>query len=133
MVKKNAVLKSLVQERETAQRELQQAHDQLEERVIERTAQLKVEMTARKETELQFRAGLTERTRLAQELHDTLEQSMTGIALQLDMVFNHFESKPANASRHLKLARGLMRAKSSWTCAGRSGRLCATARTKSST
>ena len=54
---------------------LQQAHDQLEERVKERTAQLKVEMTARKESELQFRAVLTERTRLAQELHDTLEQT----------------------------------------------------------
>ncbi len=109
VAKKNAVLQSLVQEKETAQRELQQAHDQLEERIIERTAQLKVEMTARKETELQFRAGLTERTRLAQELHDTLEQSMTGIALQMDMVANQFENNPVNASRHLKLARGLMR------------------------
>jgi signal transduction histidine kinase len=109
VAKKNAVLKSLVQEKETAQRELQQAHDQLEERIIERTAQLKVEMTARKETELQFRAGLTERTRLAQELHDTLEQSITGIALQLDMVANQFENNRVSASRHLKLARGLMR------------------------
>jgi signal transduction histidine kinase len=109
VAKKNAVLKSLVQEKESAQRELQQAHDQLEERIIERTAQLKVEMTARKETELQFRAGLTERTRLAQELHDTLEQTMTGIALQMDLVANQFENNPVNASRHLKLARGLMR------------------------
>jgi len=106
---KNAVLKSLVQEKETAQHQLQQAHDQLEERIIERTAQLKVEMTARKETELQFRAGLTERTRLAQELHDTLEQTMTGIALQMDMVANQFENNHAIALRHLKLARSLMR------------------------
>ena len=109
VAKKNAVLQSLVQEKETAQHELQQAHDQLEERIIERTAQLKVEMTARKETELQFRAGLTERTRLAQELHDTLEQTMTGIALQMDMVANQFDNNPVNASRHLKLARSLMR------------------------
>ena len=46
--KRNLILKSLVREKEAAQRELQEAHDQLEERVKERTAQLKVEMTARK-------------------------------------------------------------------------------------
>jgi signal transduction histidine kinase len=106
---KNRVLKSLVREKETAQHELQEAHDQLEERVAERTAQLKVEMTARNESELRFRAVLTERTRLAQELHDTLEQTMTGIALQLDLVANLAEKNPPNASHHLKLARSLMR------------------------
>ena len=51
VAKKNSILKSLVHEKETAQRELQQAHNHLEERVKERTAQLKVEMTARKESE----------------------------------------------------------------------------------
>lgn len=107
--KKNLILKSLVREKEAAQRELQEAHDQLEERVKERTAQLKVEMTARKESELQFRAVLTERTRLAQELHDTLEQTLTGIALQLDLVANQYEKKPDSAAHHLKLARNLMR------------------------
>jgi signal transduction histidine kinase len=106
---KNSTLESLVQEKEEAQRELQQAHDLLEERVKERTAQLKVEMTARKESELQFRAVLTERTRLAQELHDTLEQTLTGIALQQDLVANQFEKSPEDASHHLKLARNLMR------------------------
>jgi signal transduction histidine kinase len=107
--KKNSKLESLVNEKESAQNELQQAHDLLEWRVAERTKQLKVEMTARKETELQFRAVLTERTRLAQELHDTLEQTITGIALQLDRVANHFGKNPENASRHLKLARSLTR------------------------
>ncbi len=107
--KNNVMLKSLVQAKEAAQRELQQTHDQLEEKVKERTAQLKVEMTARKESELQFRAVLTERTRLAQELHDTLEQTMTGIALQLDMVANLFSRSADTALHHLKLARNLMR------------------------
>ncbi len=106
---KNSILKSLVREKESAQMELQQAHDQLEERVKERTAQLKVEMTARKESELQFRAVLTERTRLAQELHDTLEQTLTGIALQQDLVANQFAKNPDRATHHLKLARNLMR------------------------
>jgi signal transduction histidine kinase len=109
VAKKNSMLKSLVLEKETTQHELQQAHDLLEERVKERTAQLKVEMTARMESELQFRAVLTERTRLAQELHDTLEQTMTGIALQQDLVANQFEKNPDSATQHLKLARSLMR------------------------
>jgi signal transduction histidine kinase len=107
--KKNSKLEFLVTEKETAQKELQQAHDLLEWRVEERTKQLKIEMTARKESELQFRAVLTERTRLAQELHDTLEQTITGVALQLDRVANHFEKNPDNASHHLKLARSLTR------------------------
>jgi signal transduction histidine kinase len=107
--KKNSILKSLVSEKEAAQRELQQAHDQLEERVRERTAQLKVEMTVRKESELQFRAVLTERTRLAQDLHDTLEQTMTGIGLQLDLVGSQIPKAPTDALHHLKLARKLMK------------------------
>jgi signal transduction histidine kinase len=107
--KKNSMLRSLVGEKEAAQNALQQAHDQLEDRVQERTAQLKVEMTARKESELQFRAVLTERTRLAQELHDTLEQTMSGIALQLDLVAGQFRKDPDDSFHHLKLARGLVR------------------------
>ncbi|HTV39319.1 MAG TPA: ATP-binding protein [Candidatus Sulfotelmatobacter sp.] len=106
---KNLRLKSLVSEKEAAQKELQEAHDQLEWRVEERTKQLKVEMTARKESELQFRAVLTERTRLAQELHDTLEQTITGIALQLDRVASYFGKNSDTASHHLKLARNLTR------------------------
>lgn len=109
VAKKNFTLKTLVQEKEAAQHELQQAHDQLDARVKERTAQLKVEMTARKESELQFRAVLTERTRLAQELHDTLEQSLTGIAVQQDLVANQLGKNSDRATQHLKLARNLMR------------------------
>lgn len=106
--KKNSVLKVLIREREAAQLELQQAHDQLEERVKERTAQLKFQISARKESEVQFKATLKERTRLAQELHDTLEQSLTGIALQLDTTSKLFAARPEGASHHLELARGLV-------------------------
>jgi signal transduction histidine kinase len=106
--KKNSVLKFLIREREKAQTELQHAHDELEERVKERTAQLKFQITARKESEVQFKAVLTERTRLAQELHDTLEQTLTGIALQLDTAARLFERNPNGAIRHLELARNLM-------------------------
>jgi signal transduction histidine kinase len=91
-----------------AQLELQEAHDQLEERVKERTTQLKFQITARKESELQFKAILRERTRLAQELHDTVEQTLTGIALQLDTTSKLFAARPEGASHHLELARNLV-------------------------
>ena len=74
----------------------------------ERTKQLKFEMTARKEAEVQFKATLKERTRLAQELHDTLEQSLTGIGLQLDTAGRLSNKEPDRASHHLELARSLM-------------------------
>jgi signal transduction histidine kinase len=106
--RKNAALNVLIREREKAQRELQEAHDQLEERVRERTEQLKIQITARKEAEVQFKAVLTERTRLAQELHDTVEQTLTGIALQLDTASKLHDRKPGSALAHLDLARNLM-------------------------
>lgn len=106
--KKNSVLKVLIRDREAAQLELQHAHDQLEERVKERTAQLKFQITARKESEVQFKATLKERTRLAQELHDTLEQTLTGIALQLDTTSKLFEARPEGANHHLEIARSLV-------------------------
>jgi signal transduction histidine kinase len=109
IAKKNALLSIVIAERQQAERELQQAHDHLEERVRERTEQLKVEMTARKTAELEFRAVLAERTRLARELHDTLEQALTGIALQLDTAAKLFSRQPDDASQRLELARGFLR------------------------
>ncbi len=106
--KKNATLKDLVHEKEKARLELREAHDQLEERVKDRTAQLKLQITARKELELQSKATLAERTRLAQELHDTLEQSLTGVALQLDTTTRLYEKEHDGAKHHLEMARNLV-------------------------
>jgi signal transduction histidine kinase len=106
--RKNAALNFLIGEREKAQHALQQAHDQLEERVRERTEQLKFEITARKESEVQFKAVLGERTRLAQELHDTVEQTLTGIALQLDTAAKLHHRNADSSLHHLELARSLM-------------------------
>jgi len=106
--KKNSALNVLIGEREKAQNELQQANDQLEERVRARTKQLEFQVTARKESELQFKAVLGERTRLAQELHDTVEQTLTGIALQLDIAAKLYAQNPTDALNHLELARNLM-------------------------
>jgi Signal transduction histidine kinase len=103
--RKNAALRVLIREREQAQRELQEAHDTLEQKVAERSAQLQIEMTARRTAELQFKAVLAERTRLARDLHDSLEQTLTGIALQLDTSAKLFARLPEQAQHHLQLAR----------------------------
>jgi len=103
--RKNSMLNFLIREREKTQGQLQQAHDQLEERVRERTAQLKLQISARKEAELQFKAVLAERTRLAQELHDTVEQTLTGLALQLGIAVKLHAQNPEEELNHLELAR----------------------------
>ncbi|HEY2084364.1 MAG TPA: histidine kinase [Verrucomicrobiae bacterium] len=105
---RNSTLKLLVREKEEAQVELQRAHDELDSRVRERTAQLKFQITARKEAQLQFRAVLAERTRLAQELHDTLEQTLTGIALQMDAASKSLARAPADTDRFLEMARNMV-------------------------
>ncbi len=109
LTKKNAGLKLAVMERERAKEDLRQAHDQLEHRVQERTEQLKVEMTARKAAELQFKAVLSERTRLAQELHDTLEQTLIGVSLQLDAATKQWDRGATDARQHLEVAQNWIR------------------------
>lgn len=108
VARRNTALSVSIREKEQAQIELQDANDHLEERVRERSEQLKLQITARKEAELQFRAVLSERTRLAQELHDTLEQTLTGIALQMDTAARFAPSDATRANHHLELARNLV-------------------------
>jgi signal transduction histidine kinase len=50
-----------------------------------------------------------ERDRMARDLHDTLEQQLSGIALQLDGVDDAIQANPAAASRSLSLARRMLR------------------------
>lgn len=109
VTKKNAMLRLLAAEREQARKELQQAHDTLEVRVQERTEQLQTETSVRKAAEVEFRAVLTERTRLARDLHDTLEQALTGIALQLDTAVKLFARQPEDARQRVELAREFLR------------------------
>lgn len=106
--RRNAILNILIREKEQAQVGLQHANDRLEERVKERTEQLKLQITARQEAEVQFKAVLTERTRLAQELHDTLEQTLTGIALQMDTAAKFSPTDNGRSQHHLELARNLV-------------------------
>jgi len=106
--KRNQALKALVRDKTKAQQELQESHELLEWRVVERTKQLKFEMGARKVAEVQFKAILAERTRLARELHDTLEQVLTGIGLQVDTAAELIDTDPVAGKRHIRLVRNLM-------------------------
>lgn len=70
-----------------------------------------VDITERKKTErervaLEREAALlAERNRLAQELHDTLAQSIAGIKLQLDAAESAVESAPGKVLQHINRAR----------------------------
>lgn len=75
-------------------------------RVAQRSAQLAAEIGARQHASVEFEATLRERKRLAADLHDTLEQALTGLALQLEAVELFRGSDQAErSSHHLRLAR----------------------------
>ena len=64
-------------------------------------------MTARERRE--YQAVLSERNRVARELHDTLEQGLTGISLQLEAVASTVQSAPGTAKQSLAVARQMLR------------------------
>jgi signal transduction histidine kinase len=64
-------------------------------------------LTDRKRRE--YHAVLNERSRVARELHDTVEQGLAGIALQLEAVDGSFETAPEAARESLKVARQMLR------------------------
>ena len=49
----------------------------------------------------EFSLVLAERTRLSHELHDTLLQSLVGVALQFEVASKRFSSSPAEARAHM--------------------------------
>jgi signal transduction histidine kinase len=57
----------------------------------------------------EYQAVLSERTRVARELHDTLEQGLAGIALQLEAVNGSLQTAPDLAGRSLDVARQMLR------------------------
>lgn len=70
-----------------------------------RGTQLATEITARKSAQIEFDSILHERQRLAHDLHDTLEQALMGVALQLEIASRSRTSHPDQCARHLTLAR----------------------------
>ena len=57
----------------------------------------------------QYQAVLNERSRVGRELHDTLEQGLAGIALQLEAVAGSLQASPAAARQSLDVARQMLR------------------------
>jgi signal transduction histidine kinase len=58
---------------------------------------------------LKHSAVLEERNRIARELHDTLEQELAGITMQLDLATDCFQQAPSVAQRALEAARDMSR------------------------
>jgi signal transduction histidine kinase len=57
----------------------------------------------------QYQAVLNERSRVGRELHDTLEQGLAGIALQLEAVAGSLQTSPQVAQQSLDVARQMLR------------------------
>jgi signal transduction histidine kinase len=57
----------------------------------------------------QYQAVLNERSRVGRELHDTLEQGLAGIALQLEAVAGSLQASPGAAQQSLDVARQMLR------------------------
>ena len=58
---------------------------------------------------LRMSAVLEERNRIARELHDTLEQELAGITMQLDLAADCFQQAPRVAQQALETARDMSR------------------------
>jgi signal transduction histidine kinase len=65
--------------------------------------------TAIIQEKIQREAVLEERTRIAREFHDTLEQELVAINIQLETVADQFDSSPRIAHQMLDLARNMSR------------------------
>lgn len=57
----------------------------------------------------EYQAVLNERTRVARELHDTVEQGLAGITLQLEAVAGSLPAAPEAAKQSLDVARQMLR------------------------
>ena len=104
-----AVLSSEIGQRQNAQRSLQIAHDQLEQRVQTRThelsealARLRAEMDVREQTEEQLRhlslrlmtLQDEERRHMARELHDTAGQTLAAIKMSIALIQKQEKPRP---------------------------------------
>ncbi len=80
----------------------------LRRRVEKRSAQLAQEIQGRREAAVKFEATLQERERLAADLHDSLEQMLTSLALQLEAGHALRAEAPARSAAHLHIAAQLL-------------------------
>lgn len=97
LARKNAAL------RETRE-QLRTARDELAKRFSVRTGEWQEELAARHAAEADFALLTAERTRLARELHDTLEQTLASAALHLDAARGFFQEQPTETDRLMDAA-----------------------------
>jgi signal transduction histidine kinase len=89
--------------RETRE-QLRAARDELAKRFSVRTGEWQEELAARHAAEADFALLTAERTRMARELHDTLEQTLASTALHLDAAKGFFHEQPAETERLMTAA-----------------------------
>jgi signal transduction histidine kinase len=92
-----------------AREQLQAARDELAKRFSIRTGEWHEELAARHAAEADFAMLTAERTRLARDLHDTLEQTLASTALHLDAAHGFFREKPEESERLLIAATDQLR------------------------
>lgn len=97
LARKNAALRE-------AREQLRAARDELARRYSVRTGEWQEELAARHAAEADFALLTAERTRMARELHDTLEQTIASVALQLDAAKGFFHGQPDESQRLLDAA-----------------------------
>jgi signal transduction histidine kinase len=102
LTRKNAAL-------DEARMQLGAARDELAKRYSARTGEWQEELAARHAAEADFALLTAERTRLARELHDTLEQTLASTALQLDAARGLFHDQPQDSERLLGTATDQLR------------------------
>jgi signal transduction histidine kinase len=59
--------------------------------------------------QVQREAALEERTRIAREFHDTIEQELVGITMHMDMILAMLRQTPERAAHSLEVARQMVR------------------------
>lgn len=72
--------------------------------VQNRTRELAEEMRHRRDAAIEFEAALRERSRLAANLHDTVLQTVTGLAMQIETCHAHLPRDQKTVAGHLDLA-----------------------------
>lgn len=102
LARKNAALRD-------TREQLRAARDELAKRYSVRTGEWQEELAARHAAEADFALLTAERTRLARELHDTLEQTIASAALQLDAARGFFSEQPRESERLLVAATDQLR------------------------
>jgi signal transduction histidine kinase len=80
----------------------------LRRNVVQQTQKLASEIRARHDAEVEFKATIQERNRLAADLHDTIEQDLTATAFQLEAARALRKNSPEAATERTDLAYELL-------------------------